>query len=192
MRGGISHMRMADSYDVMIIGAGLAGLALSRQLLLYSDKKILLIDKRSEIPPKKQKVGESTVQVRAYYYAKVLDLEEHLLIEHYMKYNLRYYWKTSGKPNDCFEHYSHAFIQKFSNICCYQLDRNRFEAEMFKLNCQDLNFTFCGGIGDLNVTLSEDRPHSVTFKADGGEYSLTTTWVVDTSGRGKFLARQMD
>ena len=185
-------METSDHYDVLIIGAGLAGLALARQLLLYSDKKILLIDKRSEIPPKKQKVGESTVQVSAYYYAKVLDMEEHLLIEHYVKYNLRYYWKTPGKANDCFEHYGHAFIQRFSNICCYQLDRNKFEAEMFKLNCMNPNFNFLGGASDMSVTLSEAGPHSVGFKADGREYSLTTTWVVDTSGRGKFLARQMD
>jgi flavin-dependent dehydrogenase len=185
-------MQTSDHYDVIIIGAGLAGLALARQLLLYSDKKILLVDRRSEIPPKKQKVGESTVQVSAYYYAKVLDLEEHLLIEHFMKYNLRYYWKTPGKHNDCFEHYGHAYIQKFSNICCYQLDRNRFEAEIFKLNSQNPNFAFCGGISDTSVTLSEDGPHSVRFKANSREYSLTATWLVDTSGRGKFFARQMD
>ena len=181
-----------DHYDVVIIGAGLAGLALSRQLLLYSDKKILLLDKRTEIPQKKQKVGESTVQVSAYYYAKVLDLEEHLSIEHFMKYNLRYYWKTPGKANDAFEHYSHAFIQRFSNICCYQLDRNRFEGEMFRLNSRNPNFTFIGGVGELSVSLSKDGPHSIGFKAGGGEYALTATWVVDTSGRGKHLARQMD
>ena len=32
-------------YDVVIIGAGMAGLTLSRQLLLYTNKSILLIDK---------------------------------------------------------------------------------------------------------------------------------------------------
>ena len=68
-------MHVADHYDVVIIGAGLAGLSLARQLLLNSDTKILLVDKRSQIPPRKQKVGEATVQVSAYYFSKVLDLD---------------------------------------------------------------------------------------------------------------------
>jgi 2-polyprenyl-6-methoxyphenol hydroxylase-like FAD-dependent oxidoreductase len=80
-------MRSDQHYDVLIIGAGLAGLALARQLLLNTDKRILLVDRRSEFPPAKQKVGEATVQLSAYYLAKVLDLEEHLLREHFLKYN---------------------------------------------------------------------------------------------------------
>ncbi len=41
----------------------MAGLTLARQLLLTSDKKILLVDQRAEIPPQRQKVGESTVSL---------------------------------------------------------------------------------------------------------------------------------
>ena len=41
---------MREHYDVVIIGAGLAGLSLTRQLLLTSDKTILLVEKRAEIP----------------------------------------------------------------------------------------------------------------------------------------------
>lgn len=185
-------MKTVKHYDVVIIGAGLAGLALARHLLLYSDKKILLVERRSEIPPKKQKVGESTVQLSAYYYAKVLDLEEHLLREHYIKYNLRYYWKTPGQPNDCFEHYSQAYIKKLSNICCYQLDRNKFEGEMFRLNCENPNFTFCAPVTGMSVTLSDKGPHSLSFKIHDEQFCLTADWVVDTSGRGKVLSRQMN
>src|SRR5713101_4390743 len=120
-------MQVADHYHAVIIGAGLAGLSLSRQLLLNSDKKILLRDKRSQIPSPHQKVGEATVQLSAYYFSKVLDLEEHLLRDHYPKYNLRFYWKTDGLANRCFEDYSQSYIRNVSNIATYQLNRNRIE-----------------------------------------------------------------
>ncbi|HEX8634181.1 MAG TPA: hypothetical protein VF703_08535 [Pyrinomonadaceae bacterium] len=186
-------MQTEGRYDVLIIGAGLAGLSLARQLLLNTDQKILLVDRRSEFPPPKQKVGEATVQLSAYYYARVLDFEEHLMQEHFLKYNLRFYWKTEGRPNDCYEHYSQSYIRKLSNINTYQLDRNKFEGEMLRVNLENPNFTFHAPMTDLDVTLSEDGGrHSFSFKGgDGGEVRGSARWVVDTSGRGKFLARKL-
>ena len=185
-------MRSDQHYDVLIIGAGLAGLALVRQLLLYTDKRILLVDRRTEFPPAKQKVGEATVQLSAYYLAKVLDLEEHLLREHFLKYNLRFYWKTPGRVNDCYEHYSQAYILKLSNINTYQLDRNTLEGEMLRLNLDNPNFNFESGIIALDVTLSEtDGPHAFSFDVQGRNIQGSAGWVVDTSGRGKFLARRL-
>ena len=183
-------MRIADRYNVLIIGAGLAGLSLARQLLLNSDKKILLLDKRSQIPSPHQKVGEATVQMSAYYFSKVLDLEEHLLREHLMKYNLRFYWKTAGRENRNFEDYSQSYIRNLSNIASYQLDRNKLEGEMLRLNLEYPNFTFNTSVTNLDVALSDDGPHSISFKADGTEVSLEADWVVDTSGRGRLLARK--
>jgi flavin-dependent dehydrogenase len=129
------------------------------------------------------------VQVGAYYYSKVLDLEEYLLREHYMKYNLRFYWKAAGRRNDCFEDYSQAYIRHFSNIACYQLDRNKFEGELLRLNCQSPKFVFRAPATDLNVSISDRGPHSVTFRSDNREALVEADWVVDTSGRRKFLAR---
>jgi flavin-dependent dehydrogenase len=77
--------------DVLITGAGLAGLTLARQLLLSRPEiRILMVDRAAEIPSPKQKVGEATVQVSGYYYSRVLEMEEHLLREHVLKYNLRF------------------------------------------------------------------------------------------------------
>ena len=184
-------MPTADHYDVLIIGAGLAGLALARQLLLNTDKTILLVDRRTEFPPAKQKVGEATVQLSAYYYARVLDLEEHLLQEHYLKYNLRFYWKTAGRENRSFEDYSQSYIRALSNIPTYQLNRNKIEAELLRLNLENSNFSFCAGATDLNVSLSDNGPHAVSFSFEGNPVDAQIDWVVDTSGRGKFLARKM-
>lgn len=184
-------MQTRERYDVVIIGAGLAGLSLARHLLLTTDKKMLLLDKRVEIPPKRQKVGESLVQVGGYYFSKVLDLEEHLLREHFMKYNLRFYWKSAGRENSCFEDYGQAYIRPFSNIASYQLDRNKLEAEILNLNSEYSNFTFCAPATDLAVSLSDDGPHTLTFSTNNNEVALQANWVVDTSGRGKFLARRL-
>src|SRR5882762_11402953 len=145
-------MPNTDQYDVVIIGAGLAGLSLSRQLLLNSEKRILLLDKRSASPPARQKVGESCVQLSGYYFSKVLDLEEHLLREHFLKYNLRFYWKTAGRDNRSFEDYSQSYIRALSNIPTYQLNRNKIEAELLRLNLENPNFRFCAGVSDLNVS----------------------------------------
>ena len=97
--------------DVVILGAGLAGLSLSRQLLLASGKRILVLEKNRHVPSPRQKVGESTVQVAGYYYAKILGLEEYLWRNHFMKYNLRFYWSTAGRTNRDFEDYGQSYIR---------------------------------------------------------------------------------
>ena len=86
-------------YDVVILGAGLAGLSLARHLLLETDKNVLVLERRESVPGRRQKVGESTVQLGGYYFSKVLDLEEHLLSRHYIKNNLRFHWKNAGRDN---------------------------------------------------------------------------------------------
>ncbi|MEQ1830578.1 MAG: FAD-dependent oxidoreductase [Pirellula sp.] len=182
-----------NEFDVVIIGGGLAGLSLARHLLLETDKRVLLLEQRESIPAKKQKYGESSVQVAGYYYAKVLGLEEYLFLHQFMKYNLRFYWKTCGRANDRFEDYSQAYIRTFSNIPCYQLDRNTFEAELLRRNLENSRFSLQTSIRNLDVTLSEDSsPHEVHFDVDGQPQISSATWVVDASGRGRHLSRKME
>jgi 2-polyprenyl-6-methoxyphenol hydroxylase-like FAD-dependent oxidoreductase len=187
MRDGF--MREND-VDVLIVGGGLAGLCLARHLLLATDKRILLVDRR-EIPAKKQKVGEATVQMSGYYYSRVLDLEEHLLQHHYLKYNLRFYW-PSDRGGSRYEDLSQSYIRQLSNIATYQLDRNVFEAEVLRLNKENPRCEIYAPMSDLDVTIADEAPHSFRFKTeDGEEIHGKTAWVVDASGRGKFLGRKL-
>jgi flavin-dependent dehydrogenase len=180
-------------YDVVIIGAGLAGLTLSRHLLLNSARRILLLDKRAQVPTLRQKVGESTVQLGAYYYSKVLDLEEYLLSRQFMKYNLRFYWKSAECDNSRFENYGQSYIRTLSNIVCYQLDRNTFEAELLRRNRLFPNFTLRAPVSNVEVDFGPlgPDPHTVWFIEGGREVRILADWVVDTSGRGKVLKRRL-
>src|ERR1700712_4381890 len=176
--------------DVLIAGAGLAGLTLARQLLLAEPGiNILMVDRGTEIPSPKQKVGEATVQVSGYYYSRVLELEEYLLQEHYLKYNLRFYW-PSQRGAGVWEDLSQSYIRKVSNIATYQLDRNTFEAEVLRRNRESPSFELIHPITGLDVELGEEGPHAFRFEVNGEEIAGRARWVVDASGRHRFLAKR--
>ena len=175
-------------YDVLITGAGLAGLSLARQLLLYTDKTVLVVDRHANPPGRNQKVGESLVQLAGYYFSKTLDLEEHLLVNHYLKYNLRFHWRTNSDGHDYWDDTSSASIRSQSNLATFQLDRNVLEAHLMEINRANPRFTFVGGAKNCRVELAEDDgDHRVVW--DGGEAS--GRWVVDASGRPGILKRSL-
>lgn len=181
-------------HDVVILGGGLAGQTLARHLLLETDKTVLIVDRKAELPGRHQKVGESSVQVAGFYFSKILDMEEYLLREHFMKYNLRFYWRSGGRSNQGFEDYSHASIRPFSNIASYQLNRNTFEAELLRRNLEDERFELRAGAHSLEVDLVEEsaQNHCVRFTVSSEQEEVHCGWVVDTTGRKRALARQLD
>jgi len=150
--------------DVAILGGGLAGLSLARQLQLAGVERLLLLERAGELPARRQKVEESTGQLAADYFARVLGLEEHLLSEHFLKYNLRFYWKASGGDAGSFEGYSQSFLRQLSNLPTYQLDRNWFEAELLRQVRREPGLELRLGVSGIDVQLRDPGPHLLRFR----------------------------
>ncbi len=182
---------MTGRADVVILGGGLAGLTLARQLLLETDRSILLLERRDHLPQDRQKVGESTVQLAGHYLAKVLDLEPYLLHQHFMKYNLRFYWPAGDSEGSRFEDYGHVAIRPFSNVPSYQVNRNTLEAELLRRNLGSPRFELATSVRGIEVDLDGDELHSVRYTSGENEHTVQTPWVVDATGRGRFLARRL-
>jgi flavin-dependent dehydrogenase len=180
--------------DVLVLGAGLAGLTLTRHLLLHTKKTVVHLEKRDEIPSRRQKYGESSVQVAGYYYSRVLELEEYMYREQLIKYNLRFYWKSNGKPNETFEDFSQSYIRMMSNVASYQLNRNTFEGELLRRNqLVPERYDFHLSIADLEVQLSEDGGrHLVRWRVGEKAFECSARWVIDATGRGRFLAKKKE
>lgn len=184
-------MKTESACDVVILGGGLAGLTLARQLLLDTDQTVLLLERRTSLPPAKQKVGESTVQLGGYYLSRVLELEEHLLREHFLKYNLRFYWPTAGRANRGIEDFSQSYIRDLSNVASYQVDRNVLEGELLRLCLENPRFSLALGVSGVEVDLGAgEAAHTVRYQLGDLPRSATSRWVVDATGRNKVLAKR--
>jgi flavin-dependent dehydrogenase len=184
------------SYDVAILGGGLAGLTLAKQLLMKRpETRIAVIEKRCfPVAETTHKVGESTVEIGAHYFAEELQLKKHLIEDQLPKFGLRFFFKDACQT---LAEGTEVGGSEFFSAPSYQVDRGRLENYLAE-SVKQLGATILSGARLRQVDLQSAEKgrapsdHIVTFLQDGHEQSIRSRWIVDASGRASFLRRKLD
>jgi hypothetical protein len=62
---------------------------------------------------------------------------------------------------------------------------------LLKRTRQAPTFTFLAGVSDFVVGLLEDDAHTVKFRVGREQHEVSATWVIDATGRSRFVARNL-
>lgn len=181
-------------FDVAILGGGLAGLTLARQLLLKRpETSIAIIEKRTfPVQETTHKVGESTVEIGAHYFGEELQLKKHLTDDQLPKFGLRFFFKD---VHQSLAEGTEVGGSDFFSAPSYQVDRGRLENHLAE-TVTEMGGTILGGalLREVNLESSNSaaKDHQVKVLQDGIERTIDSRWVVDASGRASFLKRKLN
>jgi flavin-dependent dehydrogenase len=177
---------MQHDYDAVIIGGAFSGAATALMLKRKRpDARILIIEKTQEFD---RKVGESTTELSSCYMTRILGLTHYLGHEQLAKQGLRMWFsnRTDQAFDDCVEIGAR-----------YQTRLQTFQVDRAKLDSHILELAVAAGC-DLwrpakvaKCELAGKTGQRLSLALDGEERNVSTTWVIDASGRAAFLARKL-
>ena len=149
--------------DVAIIGGGLSGNALARQLRrTVPELRVGVIERRTETS---YRVGESTVELATNYLVRRLGLGTYLHEHHVPKNGLRFFFDTPERDAEL-PRMTEIGTRAFPFHPAFQIDRSRIDADLRRLNEEDGVEMLSGRACNLEIA-TDDGPHRFSCEQDG-------------------------
>jgi flavin-dependent dehydrogenase len=173
-------------WDVIVMGGALAGSATACLLRRKNPQLRVLILERSE--RLKRRVGESTVEISAYFLGRVLGLTDHLLEKHIPKQGMRF-WFANEKAR-ALDQCSETGPRYNVRLPGYQVDRAVLDEHVLATAVAEGAVTQ-RSVRIRNVKLVDGGAQTIDWDDSAGTTHATTArWIVDASGVAAILARQ--
>ena len=183
----------SERYDVAIIGGGLAGVLLARQLRRQVPDAQVAIFEKATAPS--AKVGESTVELASNYLIRRLGLSSYLYERHLPKNGLRFFFDDSERSAEL-SSMSEIGSVAMPYLPSFQIDRARFEADLWAMNEGDGVASHRSKVSRLRIRDSlGDGEHEFEIEdpmhgRGAGRRTIRARWVVDATGRAGMIAGQ--
>jgi flavin-dependent dehydrogenase len=178
-------------HDIIILGGGLSGLTLSLQLKQrFPDLDILVLERRNHpVPAAAHKIGESSVEIGAHYFANVLGLKDYLQKHQLKKFGFRFFFSDGERD---LTKVTELGASTFLSTPAYQLDRGLFENALGGF-ARERGVKFIDGAMVRKFELSDGAtPHQVSYDRAGVTHRVTSRWLLDASGRAGMIKRHLD
>lgn len=180
---------MADELlDVAIVGGGLAGSLLARQLSrAVPGRRIGVFEQRTQYT---HQVGESIVELGSHYLVRRLGLSSYLYERHFPKNGLRFFFDSESRDAPL-EEMSEIGSASLPFHPAFQVDRSRLEHDLLQA-CAAEGVAVHRGVevGSIEVGRGGSR-HRLAVSEAGRERTVEARWLVDASGRRRALGRQL-
>jgi flavin-dependent dehydrogenase len=180
-----SSSALSSEWDVVVIGGALAGSATALRLLRRQPHlRVLIVEKSSVFT---RRVGESTVEISAYYLGRVLGLTHYLNENHLVKQGLRFWFRNDRtRTLACCSETGGGYNVRFPG---YQVDRSTLDEEVLS-RAREAGATVLRPARVTSFELESGGTQTVTVQTERGEQVLRARWLVDASGFTALIARK--